>query len=279
MKQLVPLATPPSHLERYVAIRNRKKIVTRNVLIAHHAQIEARFDALAARIAAGDLETIGASTLLAISKELRLCYGSETKKLEELRAAIKEAQATGQLKYCPYCQTTLGGTDDHYLPAVLFPEFAVHPVNLVPACSTCNTTKGDAWLDGAGRRLFLQFFTDAIPAVDFLQVTLVTSPGVRSVGARFQLVQAGMSNADWELIRSHFDRLHLIERYEELGNDEIGIMLDSGRSHREAGGADVRHFLGLEAGKAERRFGRNHWRARILAALAAHPDVEVLTTP
>ncbi len=279
MKQLIPLATPPSYIQRYTAIRDRKHHVTRGVLAAHHAQIEARFVVLAARVIGGNIEAIGASTLLAISKELRLCYGSETKKLEELRTAIKDAQPNGQLKYCPYCQTTLGGTDDHYLPAVLFPEFAIHPINLIPACSTCNTTKGDDWLDAAGRRRYLQFFTDVIPAVDFLQVKLITSPGVRSVGARFQLVQAGMPSASWQLIQSHFTRLHLIGRYEELGNDEIGVMLDSGRSFREAGGADVRHFLGLEAGKARERFGRNHWRARILAALAAHPDVEDLTVP
>ena len=277
MKKLAALPTPPSHLDRYTAIRQRKHHATRDILTANHAAVEARYHALAACVATGSIEIIGGSTLLAISTELRHCYDSETIKLEELRTAIKQAQLVGQLKYCPYCQTTLGGTDDHYLPAVLFPEFAVHPLNLVPACSTCNSIKGHDWLDGVGRRQYLQLFTDTIPAVDFLQVTLVTQPSARSVGARFQLVQAGMPNAVWQLLKSHFDRLDLIGRYEELGSDEIGEMLEAGRSHREAGGTDVRRFFQLQASKAEQKFGRNHWRATILRALALHPDAVNLT--
>ena len=279
MKALTPLPIPPSYLERYAGIRDRKHLVTRAVLVANNAEIQARYTVLAAHTAAGTVEAIGPSPLLVISKELRLCYSSETKKLEELRKAIRKAQPNGQLKYCPYCQTTLGETDDHYLPAVLFPEFAVHPLNLVPACAKCNSIKGDDWLDAAGLRQYLQLFIDTIPAVDFLRVELITCPGVRGVGAQFELVQAGMPGPIWQLVESHFRKLDLIARYEDQGSNEVGEMLESGRSHREAGGIDVRRFFELEAGKAEDRYGRNHWRAKILRALGAHADVEDLTRP
>lgn len=279
MKNLLPLPTPPEHIHHFIAIRNRKKLVVRNVLVASHVAIESRFDAFAARVAAGNIEAIGASTLIAISDQLRLCYDSPTIRLGELLATIKTIQPAGQLKYCPYCQTTLGKTEDHYLPASRFPEFSVHPLNLIPACSTCNSTKGDDWLDHAGCRQYLQLFIDAIPTVDFLRVELITAPGVRSVGARFELLQAGMPDENWQLIESHFRKLNLIFRYEELGSDEIAAMLSACRSHREAGGPDVRRYLRLEADKAANLFGVNHWRAKILSALSVHPDTIRLTAP
>lgn len=279
MKALLPLPTPPSHLDRYANIRNSKHLVTRDVLLANHASIEARFTALANHVGAGTLDLIGNSPLMAISNELRLCYGSGTKALGILTTAIKDAQSDGQLKYCPYCQTTLGGTIDHYLPAITFPEFAVHPLNLVPSCAKCNSTKGDDWLNAAGQRLYLHFYTDVMPAVDFLEVELVTSPALRSVGARFNLVQAGIPDQDWRLIQSHFRKLKLIERYDDQGSNEIGEMLESGQSYRQAGGTDVVHFFELEAGKAEGRYGRNHWRGKILRALAAYNELDNLTTP
>jgi len=31
---------------------------------------------------------------------------------------------------------------DHYLPKESFAEFAIHPMNLLPACTVCNEKKG-----------------------------------------------------------------------------------------------------------------------------------------
>ena len=279
MKALVPLPVPPSHLDRYVAIRDRKHHVTRSVLILNHAAVTARFADLAVRAAAGTLHSIPVSPLLGISRQLRQCYDSETKKLEELRKAIRDAQPAGQLKYCPYCGTTKGETDDHYMPAVRFPEFAVHPLNLVPACSRCNSTKGDDWLDAGGQRQFLHLFVDTVPATVFLEVDLVTVPTATSVGASFRLNRGAIATPVWQLIKSHFDRLKLIDYYDELGSDEIGEMIGSAKSYREAAGPDVRGFLNYEAGKAEGLYGLSHWRARLFRALAVHPDTDRLTQP
>lgn len=42
---------------------------------------------------------------------------------------------------CPLCSVRDADTIDHYLPKSLYPIFSVTPINLVPACSTCNTGK------------------------------------------------------------------------------------------------------------------------------------------
>ena len=70
------------------------------------------------------------------------------------------------------CGTTLPRTFDDYVPAVKFPEFAVHPLNLVPCCATCNSTKDADWLTAAGTRQYLHTYSDQLPDVQFVSVTL-----------------------------------------------------------------------------------------------------------
>ncbi|KQN11667.1 MULTISPECIES: HNH endonuclease [unclassified Sphingomonas] len=274
MRNLLALGNNPTYLSRYVAIRDSKQAPVRPVLVAHHAAISDRYQQLLDRAADDELEAIGNSPLLAIRSQLRACYDGKTLSLLALKKAIKDAQPQRRLKYCPYCGTTKSETHDHYLPATRFPEFAVNGLNLVPCCFRCNTIKDDDWLDGDGRRRFVHFYLDAIPDADFLKVALLVAPPLRGVGARFSIEQAGMDDDDWRLIRSHFDRLHLLERYGEDANDEIAEMLEAGAAYLQTGGMDVRAFLLLQAGNSADVFGRANWRAVLLRALAGHPDVE-----
>lgn len=274
MRNLVQLAIPPSFVDRYIGIRDRKHHATRQVLIAHHAEIAARFAAFAHYAASGELELIGVSPLLAIRAQLRACYDIETKRLIELKEEIKNAQSKRRLQYCPYCGATTNETHDHYLPAQEFPEFAVNALNLVPSCFRCNTTKGDDWLDDVGKRRYVHFYLDQIPDVVFLHVDLVTRPPLVGAGARFRITRAGMSDEDWGLIERHFERLHLIELYNESANDEIAEMIQDGADHLAAGGSDAGSFLAQQAQSEAAVFGTSNWRAVLLRALAAHPNLQ-----
>lgn len=42
---------------------------------------------------------------------------------------------------CPYCTLNPVSTLDHYLPKSLYPLYLVTPINLIPACKECNTSK------------------------------------------------------------------------------------------------------------------------------------------
>jgi len=44
-------------------------------------------------------------------------------------------------KKCPFCGYGVTSTLDHLLPKSQFPIYAVAPINLVPSCKDCNTTK------------------------------------------------------------------------------------------------------------------------------------------
>jgi hypothetical protein len=276
MKALIPLPPLPSYLDRYVAIRDKKHNPTRLPLVAAHALLTQRYQDHAQALALNDLSKLIPSPSAAkLSTPLRACYGGTTQPLKDLKKAIVKTQRKRQLKYCPMCGTTLPKTYDHYLPAVLFPEYAVHPLNLVPCCSLCNSIKDDDWLSATGERQYLHAYSDALPDEQFVHVTLHQHAALKGVGATFSLQQpTGVPAVQWWVIDSHFRRLRLIDRYDELGNDEIAEMLSDSKAYQDAGGQDVRAFLRNRAADRQAIYGRNHWVGVLMGALAEHQDLQ-----
>lgn len=275
MKNLIALPDPPAHLDRYIAIRDKKHKATKAPLIAAHALIAQCYIDYAQAIALNGLAALARNPQAAhLSGPLRACYDSPTQPLKELKQAIHDAQPKRLLKYCPMCGTTLPRTFDHYMPAVRFPEFAVHPLNLVPCCATCNSIKDADWLTAAGARQFLHTYSDQLPDLQFVFVTLHENPALQGVGATFSMQRPnGMPDALWLLIVSHFTRLKLIARYDERGNDEIAEILSDCRVHVDAGGPDARTFLQGRANDRRSIYGRNHWIAVLMEAMALHPNL------
>lgn len=276
MKRLTPLAAVPPYLDRYIAIRDSKYDPTKAQLVAAHALVAQRYQDHAQAVAQGNLHALQPSAAAAlISVPLRACYGSSTKPLAALKKAIENAQPQRLLKYCPMCGTTLPKTFDHYLPSSEFPEFAVHALNLVPCCAFCNSTKDDDWLDAAGGRMFLHAYLDALPDEQFVQVALHEQPPLRGVGANFSLQRPpAVPQARWQLIESHFRRLKLLARYDERGNDEIAEIVASCKVFRDtSGGGNVTAFLQGLAVDRRNVYGRNHWIAVLMEAMAQHPHL------
>ena len=168
MKNLERLPLPPTYISYFIAIREAKRIPPgdrgtprdhRQVLTQFYEAIERRYGRFENAVDQRDLETIRSSSAMQlIASSLRSCYDGETKRLRELKDSIAGVQGVRVLKYCPLCGITSVATHDHYMPASLFPEFAVHPLNLVPCCFMCNSTKGDDWLDEDGNRLYMHTY-------------------------------------------------------------------------------------------------------------------------
>lgn len=241
-----------------------------------HADIDTQYNNYENAIAANNLHTLTANhNCGTIGTELRACYNISTYTLRQLKKDIKAAQPKRQLKYCPMCGTALPTTFDHYLPTSRFPEYSVFAQNLVPCCAHCNSTKDDDWLNAQGNRQYLHAFSDDIPDVDFLTVTLHQVAGFSGVGATFALVKPhGISNTNWALLKSHFDKLDLIERYNQLGNDEVAEIISVCKIHLDEGGVSAKSFLKARAIDERKIHGRNHWRAVLMGQMAAAQNLD-----
>lgn len=76
----------------------------------------------------------------------------------------------GGKKYkCPLCGIHDVTDIDHYMPRSVFPEYSVHPLNLIPICHECNKRKGDVWLTDKGERLIFNAYFDVLIKADILE--------------------------------------------------------------------------------------------------------------
>lgn len=275
MKTLTPLPDDPTYINRYIGIRDSKHLDVRTSLVAAHNFVAERFEIIEAATIDRRLQALTEDPrCVPIKDALRSCYQGITKLLRDLKESIKGHQSRRLLKYCPMCGTTIHSTFDHYLPAIRFPEFSVHALNLVPCCSRCNSIKDDDWLDADGQRKYLHFFSDEIPDVAFVVATLYEDAAFTGVGATFSLSRPQeVSDQIWLLISSHFRCLKLIDRYSELSNDEIAEILADCRIYAESGGADVPKFLRSRGRERAKIYGHSHWISVLMLALADHPKL------
>lgn len=275
MKQIIRLQVPPSYLDLYVGIRDSKRNPVLTSLVDQHAFISTRFSAFELAVDGGSLNTFTASAIATANESaLRSCYKGKTKKLAALKKAIKNAQSPRRLKYCPMCGVSLPRTFDHYLPGILFPELSVHALNLVPCCSECNSIKDDDWINADGNRQYLHLYSDSIPNSCCLEVALVTSPEFATCAAIFSISRPhGISDEVWRLVQSHFTRLKLIERYNELANEEVAELLTDCKIHLNNGGSCARSFLLDQMNDRINTYGLSYWRAALMEKLANHTDL------
>lgn len=111
----------------------------------------------------GDFSTIEPCSELSEeqSDALKKCYESEAPTLKRLKAAIRELQDPCIGGICQNCGLSESNTFDHYIPKNEFPEFAIHPHNLVPCCQQCNDyRRRRPWRDEHGCRTLHLYFDD-----------------------------------------------------------------------------------------------------------------------
>lgn len=86
---------------------------------------------------------------------------------------IKQLRTKGITGACPMCGRDSLGTLDHYLPQSTYPEFCFYSRNLIPACSRCNTARGNAVKGLAMGERALHPYFDAFAANRVMTVQLL----------------------------------------------------------------------------------------------------------
>lgn len=143
------------------------------------------------------------------------CYDNPTKSLEYLKASIRRNQHYSIASVCQYCGINDASTMDHYLPKAIYPEYSVHSLNLIPCCSDCNLLKNNEWLDvKIKNRKIINLYLDFLPIERYLFAKVIYKYGVPKISIWLE----NINNIDiglFNLIESHFDRLHLLDRYKK----------------------------------------------------------------
>jgi len=151
--------------------------------------------------------------------DLLKLYTSSNSRLVKLKNSITTVLDNRAMNTCQYCTITPIGSLDHIIPKDEFPEFSVNPKNLLPACTTCNSHKSENW-KGSNKTLFLNLYTDVLPSEQYLYVDIVLLD--KNILPTFELRNTNhIDVAFFELLMSHYTRLHLPKRFKQESHKVI----------------------------------------------------------
>lgn len=182
----------------------------------------------------------------------------------DVKAAVFESfLATSASQECPYCLIGEANTFDHVLPNRQFAHYCHFSSNLIPACSKCNTAKGDQWDDGNGDRAFLHLYLDTLPSQALLVCELsLDDGGVSTIAYRPTSDRSTVAIRYAEL----FKQLKLASRFQARAIPEWERTLGRLAEIDNRGLGDFREWLVHEAQLARQAWGIHSWQYTLLAA-------------
>ena len=210
MKGLNSIPPPVSNFDLHKSVVTNKREPCRGNLIANELIISSQIQEYERCASATSLEDVAADSMLrTVKDELQSCYDGKTKSLKAIFTKIETSQVPGLLKWCPYCGLTTPNSFDHYLPKEQFPEFSVTALNLVSCCTTCNSSKGEKWLNEDGERYFLHLYSDTIPEAQFLFAETINAGDAFTASYRISRPD-GCPIQAWDTISNHFSEFCLL---------------------------------------------------------------------
>lgn len=201
---------------------------------------------------------------------LQHCYSSATFTFKEFKANFNSYQPAALKTLCPYCMINTPDTLDHYVGQTEFPEYSILTKNLLPCCWKCNNKKREGWRS-AGTRTYINFYDDQFLQHNFLFAEFVEVIGNVVPSIQFTLSQADeISDADFQIISSHFEGLGLLEKYDLKANSRLSTEIESIQNSIEDGITEVQivNVLRRRYQSYSAKFGINHWEAIIYKLLA-----------
>jgi hypothetical protein len=149
-------------------------------------------------------------------------YENRTVAIKRRLAAMQASLPQAHADLCPYCTLDTGPQLDHYLPKVVFPEFALFAPNLLPICGRCNQSKGNSYIDADGGRLFLLLSHDLSDDASVLEAEISFTGEAH---LRYYIDDGGaLLDDELALVKRHFARLKLASRYARRGESALAAM-------------------------------------------------------
>lgn len=177
---------------------------------------------------------------------------------------------------CPYCTLSEANTTEHILPKEKYPEYAVDTLNLIPACSGCNSKKGDSIIDVvSGKKTTINYYTDKLPHEQYLYVDFeVSSNNIKAV-YHLENHDNKINVEMYSLIERHFSKFDLLNRFNLKAIQEISELRNLYVVEDFSNEAEYNAFAAKQIRKMKMdmpQLGYNHWKV-ILYLSAATSDV------
>lgn len=182
------------------------------------------------------------------------------------RAIYDEIRMASPNGRCPLCGRGVVYTLDHHLPKAHYPDLALTPINLVPACQDCNKNKTSASPAMAAEETLHPYF-DNVEGDIWLHARVIE---VAPAAVFFSVVPPAMWSPTLALrVRNHFNIYRLRPLYASLAAEEVSnIRALLAGPHARSGPQGVREYL-TSVSASHRETRRNTWQAAAYSAMAS----------
>jgi len=199
-------------------------------------------------------------------EDLQKLYNYKSKPLQKLKLELTTDDNNRVDNTCQNCTIGEINSFDHYLPQTDFSEYVVNPLNLIPSCTRCNGHKSSIWrVDG--KRKFLNLYLDTLPEVQYLFVKVSVSESEIDL-EYFLDAKNGVSKDMFELLKYHYEKLHLYQRFKD-NSDNVISELDTeiSKYSKRLSINDIKETILEECNDNYRILGRNNWKLILKMAL------------
>jgi hypothetical protein len=120
--------------------------------------------------------TLGGNPWSIVGSKFSKALGAIQQKLYENRKSVTRFKSlrSQQVAICPMCGSSVTGALDHFLPKETFPEFSVMAANLVPACTSCNSSvKGRTYKGESSEEWLIHPYFDTLASSNLWEVRIV----------------------------------------------------------------------------------------------------------
>lgn len=196
-------------------------------------------------------------------KELIKTYNEKfAKQGSSGRGYYDRIMSNAQYGLCPLCGVNQADTLDHYLPKSSYPTLSFTPSNLIPACSSCNHSKGAA---SNLSNMPIHAYLDDIPKGKWLHVDMPRTPTI----LYYVSCPANWDSGLCRRIENHFKIYKLKEKYATQAAVMIAERTSQWKEcYRKAGWTELQHALLSELSSVE-AVDENSWKAALLRNLSS----------
>lgn len=166
-------------------------------------------------------------------------------------------------KKCPFCGYGVSYTLDHFLPKSEYPIYAVDPINLVPCCRDCNSTKLTKTVEK--NDLFLHPYFDNVDDERWLFCEV----GYFDTLAFYFKVEKppSWSRSKYIKMKYHFDTFNLNSLFSGFASDEFSDSIYELKHLYDLSGAEnLKEELDLKYDSCNNNL-KNHWKTAMYDAL------------
>ena len=257
------------------AVARKHNSAQKTELLSIEQQVGERYEEYKRHFDSNTIEQLNQSEIGQEHKEvLSDLYSSDAVIIKHFRERFFQRNPQTYNNLCPYCSINEANTTDHILPKEKYPEYAIDTLNLIPACSNCNSLKGDDVVNDKGDKVTINFYRDTLPQEQYLYVNFQIKG--TSIKATYDIRNNGSIRDDlFALIKRHFDKLGLIERFNYKAIQEISELTNLYFLEELNSEEEYKIFATKQLKKTEMdklSLGYNHWRV-ILYQSAATSDV------